>query len=247
VFTTAEEAVYLYRPNRERGFLTGLLKDFRGVLVSDFYAAYDALACPQQKCLIHLMRDMNQELLNGPFDTELQSVTGPFGTLLRAAVEDIDQHGLKHRYLGRHERGVAKYFEALAAESFRSEAAEALRARLLKYRDKLFTFLHYDGVPWNNNNAENAVQRFAYYREDTPGCLLISEAGLRDYLVLLSLYQTCRYKGVSFLKFLLSRDRDMDVFCQGRHRSRRPPLIEVYPKGVRRPDFGPQIRGSDGQ
>ena len=34
----------------------------------------------------------------------------------------------------------------------------------MKCRDKLFTFIKYDGVPWNNNNAENAIKRFAYYR-----------------------------------------------------------------------------------
>ena len=46
VFATAEEVVYLYRPTREGDFLPELLKDFRGVLVSDFYAAYDALDVP---------------------------------------------------------------------------------------------------------------------------------------------------------------------------------------------------------
>jgi predicted RecB family nuclease len=237
VFTTAEEVVYLYRPTREGDFLSKLLTNFRGVLVSDFYAAYDSLPCPQQKCLIHLMRDMNQELLNNPFDTELQSITGPFGTLLRAVVEDIDQHGLKRRHLERHERGVESYFEFLAAQSFRSEAAETLRARLLKYRDKLFTFIRYDGVPWNNNNAENAIRRFAYYREAHPGNL--REDGLKDYLILLGVCHTCWYKGVSFLKFLLSRERDMDAFCQAPSRRRRTPLIELYPKGVERPDFSP--------
>jgi predicted RecB family nuclease len=61
VFTNLEEVVYMYRPTREGDFLRELLKDFHGVLVSDFYAAYDSIECPQQKCLIHLMRDMNQE------------------------------------------------------------------------------------------------------------------------------------------------------------------------------------------
>jgi len=51
-------------PNREGAFLKEMLGGFTGVLVSDFYAVYDALACPQQKCLIHLIRDLNQEVLN---------------------------------------------------------------------------------------------------------------------------------------------------------------------------------------
>jgi predicted RecB family nuclease len=227
-FTNLEEALYLYRPNREGVFLKKLLKDFRGVLVSDFYAAYDSLDCPQQKCLIHLIRDMNQELLNNPFDEELRSVTGPFGVLLREVVTTIDLHGLKRCHLKKYDRRVTQFFETLGGQTFRSEAAEALRLRLLKYRDKLFTFIQYDGVPWNNNNAENAIKRFAYYREDRSSSL--KEQGLKDYLVLLSLGQTCRYKGVSFLKFLLSRERDIDVFVK-RRRPRKRPLIEMYPKG----------------
>ena len=59
------------------------------------------------------------------------------------------------------------FFRQLAGQRFHSEAAEGLRKRLVKYRDKLFTFSDHDGVPWNNNNAENAIKRFAYYREDT--------------------------------------------------------------------------------
>jgi predicted RecB family nuclease len=236
VFTTSEEVVYMFRPTREGDFLHDLLKNFKGVLVTDFYAAYDSLVCPQQKCLIHLMRDMNLDLLNNPFDQELQSITEPFGALLRQIVGTIDQHGLKRRYLKRHERGVAKYFQSIATQTYRSEAAEALQVRLIKYQDKLFTFIKHDGVPWNNNNAENAIRRFGYYREDTAGRL--RESGLKDYLVLLSICHTCHYKGVSFLKFLLSRERDMDAFCQRPQRSRRSPAIETYPKGVVRPDFG---------
>jgi hypothetical protein len=57
--------------------------------------------------------------------------------------------------------------------------------------------------------------------------------------VLLSIYQTCRYRGVSFLKFLLSGERDVDAFCERPRRRRPRPLIEVYPKGVTRPQFGP--------
>ena len=74
VFASAEEVVYLFRPSREGQFLPTMLKDFRGVLVSDFYAAYDALPCPQQKCLIHLIRDMNQDILSNPYDAELRGI-----------------------------------------------------------------------------------------------------------------------------------------------------------------------------
>jgi hypothetical protein len=150
-------------------------------------------------------------------------------------VESIDRHGLKQRHLQRHTREVEAFFQSLSHSPARSEAAEALQKRLLKCRDKLFTFLDHDGVPWNNNNAENAIKRFARYREQANGHL--KEAGLSEFLVLLSICQTCRYKGVSFLKFLLSKEKDLDSFCNRRPRRRRPPTVEVYPKGFIPPHY----------
>ena len=229
VFTSNEEVIYMYRPTREGDFLKEFLKDFHGVLVSDFYAAYDGLDCPRQKCLIHLMRDINQELLCNPFDEELQGITRSFGILLRAIVSTVDEHGLRRHHLKKHDREVAAFFRSLTDRAYSSEAAVALRDKLLRWQDKLFTFIRYDGVSWNNNNAENAIKRFAYYREDTIGVL--TQAGLADYLVLLSLFQTCRYKSVSFYKFLLSREQDIDAFRRGPRTIRQAPAIEVYPPG----------------
>jgi hypothetical protein len=228
------EVVYLYRPNREGAFLKEMLGGFTGVLVSDFYAAYDALACPQQKCLIHLIRDLNQEVLTHPFDAELQSIVGRFGALLRSIVATVDEHGLRRRHLRRHASPVAQFFLGLADQSLSSEPAQTVRTRLLKNRERLFTFLEHDGVPWNNNAAENAIRRFAYFRDDTAP--LTREGGLKDYLVLLSLFQTCRYKAVNFWRFLLSRQKDIDAFAGGASSPGRRDL-DLYPPGFEPPHW----------
>jgi hypothetical protein len=55
------------------------------------------------------------------------------------------------------------------------------------------------------------MKRFAYYREVADG--EFSEAGLSQYLVLLSIYLTCQYKEVSSLQFLLSQETDIDAYC----------------------------------
>ena len=141
-----------------------------------------------------------------------------------------DEHGLKRRCLKKHERGVTTFFESLSAQVFHSEASGALQKRIMKCRDKLFTFLRHDGVPWNNNNAEHAIKEFARYREDVSGSM--TESGLNDYLALLSIYVTCKYKGISFFQFLLSRDQDVDRFCERGRRKRRFPPVEVYPKNA---------------
>ena len=229
VFANMEVVVYMYRPSRACDFLHELLGEFHGVLVTDFYAGYDSLECPQQKCLIHLVRDFNQDMIRNPWDEELKNIASQFGLLLRKSVSTIDKYGLRCRNLAKHRRDADRFFETIERTVPRSEVAEGYRSRLLKYRDKLFTFLSYDSIPWNNNNAEHAIKSFAQYREVADN--LLNENGLTNYLVLLSINQTCRYKGVSFLKFLLSRELDVDAFAAWR-KTISDPTIEVYPAGA---------------
>jgi transposase-like protein len=241
VFANESATIYIFRRSREGSFLRKMLKDFKGVLVSDFYSAYDGLPCLHQRCLIHLMRDMNRAILDNPFDEELQSITVPFGALLRSIVVTVDEQGLKRKYLKVHSRAVETFFDALVERIYESDASKALQERLLRNRERLFTFLQQDGVSWNNNLAENAIKRISDYREDVGRS--IKEAGLTEHLVLLSIYQTCRVRDISFLKFLLSRGRDIDAFAAGKRRRQKASRIELYPKGYLPPSIGSLRRG----
>ena len=98
VLTSMEDVVYLYRPSREADFLHTVLAGFHGVLITDFYTGYDALPC-SQKCLIHLIRDINDDLLKHPFDHELKELATLFGQLLRGIMATVDCVGLKTSYL----------------------------------------------------------------------------------------------------------------------------------------------------
>lgn len=245
VFASQSATIYIFRPSREGDFLRQMLKNFKGVLVSDFYSAYDGLPCLQQRCLIHLMRDMNRAILDNPFDQELQSITAQFGALLRSIVMTIDEHGLKRRHLQTHTTTVEAFFSTLAERFYETDASKGLQERLLRNRQRLFTFLQNDGVSWNNNLAENAIKRVSDYREDVGRS--VKEAGLAEHLILLSLYQTCRVRDISFLKFLLSRERDMDAYAAGKHRRRRGPRIEIYPKGYVPSSIGSLRRAAAGR
>ena len=228
VLANMEEVVYLYKPSREGNFLQELLKGFTGVLVTDFYSAYDSLPCEQQKCLVHLIRDMNHDLLNNPFDDEFKSFVCEFGQLLRTIVATIDRYGLKKRHLNKHTSDVERFFRTLGGRQYHSDLAQAYQQRLMKNREKLFTFLRHDSVPWNNNNAEHALKHYAKYRNVTDGKM--TESGLNDYLILLSVCQTCKYKGVSFLRLLLSGEKDVDKFIETVGKRRRTTGLEIYPK-----------------
>lgn len=232
VLTNLEDVYYTYRPNREAAFLKDLMKGFKGVLVSDFYTGYDSLPCEQQKCLVHLIRDINDDLKCNPYDEEFKGLAAEFGKLLRSIVGTIDKHGLTKRHLHKYKATVSRFFRDLTSHVYRSDLADGYQKRFVKNEGKLFTFLDHDGVPWNNNLAEHAAKAFAYYRRVSDG--MLQEGGLSDYLVLLSVYQTCKYRGVSFLKFMLSRETDVEAFCQrGRKKNHVLPL-EVYPPGFPR-------------
>lgn len=210
VFTNVEEVIFLYRDSREGIFLKEFLENFSGVLITDYYAAYDFLDFPQQKCLIHLIRDLNHDLFQNPFDQELKVLVQQFAMLLKTIISTIDTYGLKKRYLHKHKKDTEKFFTAIMAGQYRSEVAESYQKRFEKNKDTLFTFLDYDGIPWNNNNAEHALKHFTTYRKTGDG--IFTQSGIEDYLVLLSIYQTCRYKNINFLQFLLSKKKIIDTF-----------------------------------
>jgi hypothetical protein len=72
-------------------------------------------------------------------------------------------------------------------------------------------FLDYDGVPWNNNNAEHAIKGFARVRRFADG--RFTEDSIRDYLVMLSVAETCGYQNIDVLKFLLAQ-ADSSSYCR---------------------------------
>ena len=223
VFATLREVVYFYADSREGDLPLKLLDGFKGVLVSDFYAAYDAMPCPQQKCLIHLMRDLNDSVLDHPYDEELKGIVTGFAGLLKGIVETIDRRGLKRHFLRKHLRDVERFYRKLARATCQSEAALKCKERFEKNREKLFTFLNHDGVPWNNNNAEHAIKAFARLRRAIEG--LSTPKGIEEYLILLSICQTCKYVGVDFLDFLRSGEKDIRAFAESRRRRWNSALV----------------------
>jgi predicted RecB family nuclease len=207
VFANLTTVAYVYSESREAAILEDVLDGFNGVLVSDFYAAYDSVPCAQQKCLIHLMRDINEDLHRSPFDDELKEIAGRFGALLQEIVETTDTYGLKARHLGKHRKPATRFIEHVVAMKCATEAGLALKKRIEKNKDKLFTFLNYDGVPWNNNNAEHALRAFTSLRNTMTTS---TPKGHREYAALLSIQQTLRYRGMGFLEFMRSGRMEID-------------------------------------
>lgn len=219
VFTNLHDVVYLYTESREGTFLREMLEEFKGVLVSDFFAAYDGLKCDQQKCLIHLMRDLNDNVLKHPYDEELKTIVRGFAGLLKSIVDTIDHRGLKKRFLGKHLRDVDRFYGKVTQLECHSDEAKKCRHRFLRNRDKLFTFLSHDGIPWHNNNAEHAIKAFSKMRSNTGGSF--TESSVRNNMILLSICQTCEYGNRDFFEFLRSGETDIYAFAERSLRRKR--------------------------
>ena len=132
VMTTMDKVYYFYKPSREAVFLQAMLANFSGVLISDFYPAYDSLKCKQQKCLVHLVRDIDDDVLKNPLDIELKGIAKKFGALLREIIETVDKRGLKKRYLHKHKQSVARFLKAVTSASFVSPLASKYKKRFQK-------------------------------------------------------------------------------------------------------------------
>lgn len=199
-----------------------MFKNFGGVLVSDFYTAYDSLHRAQQRCLVHLMRDFNEEMQKHPFDSELKIMGATFSAVLRGAVATIDQYGFKRRHLAKHKKTASSFCHWASHCEFGSPSAERLRSRVVKYRDQLFTFLDRDGVSWNNTNAEHFIKPFAWYRQTANG--IFTARSIKDYLVILSIAETSKGRGEEFLEFLLKDNEHSFSFRLGRRASSKESL-----------------------
>jgi len=155
---------------------------------------------------------INSDLLNNQFDTEYKNMVTKFSIVLRKIIETIDRYGLKKRHLQKHKKDVEMFYSYILHEDYDTEITISWQKRFKKNRGKLFNFLNYNDIPWNNNNGENAIKPIAKYRSRSKG--LLREKGLKDFLVLASIQQTCKYRGIDFLDFLKSREKSIEKYCK---------------------------------
>ena len=202
-----------------------LLKGFKGVLVTDFYAGYDALDYRQEKCWVHLVRDLNEDLWKFPFDEEFQQFVSAVKNLFVPIIEAIHRWGLKARYLHRFKKEVDRFYTSvIEGREYALDVTKKYQKRFVRYQKSLFRFLDEDGIPWNNNTAERAIRHLAVQRKISG---TFHSRGALAYLELLGIAQRCRFQENSFLQFLL---------CQ--RRSEITPRRSVSGCTIRRGDAG---------
>ena len=222
VFTDGGHVVFRLTETRESAVVQELLAGYQGVLVSDFYAGYDGLACKQQKCWVHLIRDLNDDLWKFPFDEELQEFVSAVKDLIVPIIEAIDRWGLKAKHLFRFKKEVDRFYaKVIERREYALDVTKKYQKRFVRYRDSLFRFLDEDGIAWNNNTGERAIRQLAVQRKISG---TFYPQGAADYLVLLGVAQTCRFQEKSFLQFLLSKKIVVDGFQSAKRVKKSRPV-----------------------
>jgi hypothetical protein len=212
VFTDGIHVVFRLTETRESNLIQDILNGYGGVLISDFYAGYESCRCRQQKCMVHLIRDLNDDLWKNPYDSEFESFVGAFKDLLIPIMTDVEKYGLRRRHLNKHKRKVKIFYKrAVDGVLYQGEVTQKYQKRFIRNRESLFRFLDEDGIPWNNNMAERASRHLAIQRKIS-GSFFKKIAV--QYLRLLGIAQTCRFQKKSFLNFLISGGKDIDQFKQ---------------------------------
>ena len=195
-FTTSRLTYYMI--HRSRGhpvLLEFFITEFAGILVSDFWGAYNAVACAlRQTCLVHLLRDLKQ--------VEKYKSTAhdwpAFAKLLRRLLGDaIRLWRLRgelpaETYASRRAR-LTQRLEALIETAWRNGEARRLIKRLRRHQADLLTFLDHDGVPFDNNHAEREVRPAVIIRKNSYGNR--SEVGADAQAVLMTIFRTLKQRG----------------------------------------------------
>jgi hypothetical protein len=215
VFTDGINVIFKLTETRESAIVQELLSQYHGIIIADFFGGYDAVKCNQQRCWVHLIRDLNYDIRDNPFDKEYQIFVSEVKGLILPIMMAIQQYGLKKRHLHKFIKKVDDFYTRIIVDrQYKSDLVCTYKKRFMRYRNSLFTFLEHDAIPWNNNTAERAIRPFAIQRDISS--VPYHSSVLCNYLVLLGIRQTCRFQGKSFFKFLFSEEAALESFSMRR-------------------------------
>lgn len=199
-FANPQIAVYLIDQSRSSQVVIDALgQSLPGVLVCDFYAAYNRLEATKQRCLVHLLRELHKLREKLP----AACVTAHIQPLIRL-FQDAIALGKRRQTLSPSRYDAAcdeiyNRFGELATKPSRNADVQRIHKRLHKYVDELFTFLEQPEVPPDNTANERDIRSVAAARSD--GGVNRSAGGAKAYANIKSILRTCQKQGRNFLNY----------------------------------------------
>lgn len=196
-FSTPPERYFVYG-GRDKGMVDQVLgDDFAGVLVSDFYKAYDHVRTSKQRCWAHLLRDAHDLRKQHPRDARVQTWVDDLHRLYRDATAFVATASTdplaRTAAAGRFDARLLALAQPWLADS--TAPQQTLAKRITQYLGELLTFVREPGVPSDNNAAERSLRHLVTTRKISGGSR--SANGTTTKMALATLFGTWRVQGVN--------------------------------------------------
>lgn len=202
IWTTASDGPqavrhYLYSASRGHQVPLRLLgPSFRGVLVTDFYAAYNRIPGCHQRCWTHLLGDLHE--LKERHAARDDVVV--WAEAVRQLYDEAEAWLTCERSVAERRSKYTELYQR--AEQLGQQYAcatkhpcWALAKRLLRHQEELFQFVLRPGVPADNNLAERSLRPVVIMRKISGGTR--SAEGSKTRLTLASLFATWQARGLN--------------------------------------------------
>jgi len=196
-FTSRRATIFTVEDSRAGPVVLEFIKEcFDGVFVSDFWYAYNVLSCAQQKCLVHLLRDLERVWKSRDSGGDWPRFCKKLKRLIRDAIR------LRHRgdtletdvYRQRCSR-IEKRLKLMITADWSNVEARRLVKRLKRHESELFTFLSHPEVPFDNNFGERSIRGAVIMRKNSYNNR--SVRGARTQSILMSVFFTLRQRGLN--------------------------------------------------
>jgi len=202
VFGTPDAAYFTIDKSRGSAVVRRVLGAiFLGLLVVDGWSAYLSLLGEQQSCLAHLLRKIRKFRDAFPHLTDIVMFYLKFRRIIRDGErlqKNRDQLGelVFQRRLKRLKKRLADLLQWPNPDNVLKQIIKKVK----RQQPRILTFVEHPQAPFHNNFAEYLIRIGVVKRKISGGS--VSAEGAEAYAILLSIYSTCKLRGISFHKYL---------------------------------------------
>ena len=196
-FTTPTATLFAIERSRAGPMVLKLITEqFAGVPVSDFWAAYNILVCVKQKCLVHLLRDLERVETYQDTSGDWARFAKKLRRLIRDAIrlrqrrEERAPATCERRY-----HRIEQRLQVMIEREWTNRQVRRLVKRLRRRQHELFTFLREPAVPFENNFAERIIRLAVIMRKNSYNNR--SKKGASTQAILMSVFTTIKQRGLN--------------------------------------------------
>ena len=175
-------------------FMMVLGEHFGGVLVTDFYAAYNHYPGLHQRCWVHLLRDIHELKRQHPKDEGVLRWARNIHRLYRVAKQFRHPEPKERRRMReRLERALLGVVAPFAQDQ--GAPQRVLSQRIVQFLAELFVFVEHPEAPSDNNAAERSLRHLVTERKISGGTR--SPEGTATKMTLSTLFGTWRVRDLN--------------------------------------------------